>query len=108
MAVNDSFADANTGLADATDWIIDGSSSGTGAVNVTELGGGADAEIYREYDPDDDGTFEIRLQVDAPTGSWHSQDNDLLISTSENARLVVRNVSGGAADYAVAGYEVDN
>ena len=108
MAVNDSFADANAGLADATDWIIDGSTSDTGAVNITELQGGADAEIYREFDPDGDGTFQIRLQLDAPTREWHSQGNDLLVSGSQNARLVVRNVSGGTADYAVAGYEVDN
>lgn len=108
MAVNDSFADANAGLADATDWIIDGSGSGTGAVNITELQGGGDAEVYREYDPDGDGTFEVRLQVDAPTGPWHSQGNDLLVSTSQNVRLVIRNVSGGTADYSVVGFEVDN
>jgi len=108
MAVNDAFADANTGLADATDWIIDGSGSGTGAVNITELQGGGDAEVYREHDPDGDGTFQVRLRVDAPAGEWHSQGNDLLISTDENVRLVIRNISGGAADYAVAGYEVDN
>ena len=108
MGVNDSFADANSGLASSTDWIIDGSSSSTGAVNVTELQGGADAEIYREYDPDGDGTFEVRLLLDSPAGSWHSQGNDLLISTGQNVRLVVRNVSGGASDYAAVGYEVDN
>jgi len=108
MAVNDAFAAANAGLADATDWIIDGSSSGTGAVNVTELSGSAPAEVYRELDPDGDGTFEVRLQIDAPGGAWHSQGNNLLVSTSQNARLVVRNVSGGTADYSVVGYEVDN
>jgi len=108
MAVNDSFADANAGLADATDWIIDGSSSGTGAVNITELQGGGDAKVYREYDPDGDGTFQARLQLDEPTDDWHSQGNDLLVSTAQNVRLVIRNVSGGATDYSVAGYEVDN
>jgi hypothetical protein len=108
MAVNDSFADANTGLADATDWIIDGSSSGTGAVTITELQGGGDAEVYREFDPDGDGTFQVRLQVDAPIGSWHSQGNDLLVSTAQSVRLVVRNVSGGAADFSAVGFEVDN
>lgn len=108
MAVNDSFADANTGLADATDWVIDGSSTDTGALNVTELSGSADAEIYREQDPDGDGTWEYRTQIDAPTGTWHSQGNNLLISQSENVRLVVRNVSGGTADFAATGYEVNN
>lgn len=108
MAVNDSFADANDGLADATDWVIDGSSSGTGAVNITELAGGGDAQIYREQDPDGDGTWEIRTQIDTPSGTWHSQGNDLLVSGAANVRLVVRNVSGGAADFQVAGYEVDN
>jgi len=108
MAVNDSFADANAGLADATDWVIDGSASGTGAVNITELQGGADAEIYREYDPDGDGTFQVRLQVDSAGGAWHAQQNDLLVSTAQNIRLVVRNVSGETADYAAIGYEVDN
>lgn len=108
MTVNDAFAAANTGLADATDWIIDGSGSGTGAVNITELSGGGDAEVYREYDPNGDGTFQVRLQIEAASGQWHSQGNDLLVSTAANVRLVVRNISGSAADYAVAGYEVDN
>jgi hypothetical protein len=108
MAINDAFADANTGLADATDWIIDGSSSGTGAVNITELGGTADANIFREQDPGGDGTWEYRSQIDSVAGSWHSQGNNLLVSTNKNVRLVVRNTSGSSADFAVAGYEVDN
>lgn len=108
MAINDSFADANTGLADATDWVIDGSSSGTGAVRITEFAGTSDAEIYREQDPDGDGTWEYRQKVDSLTGQWHSQDNSLRVSTNANIRLVIRNTSGAANDFMVSGYEVDN
>lgn len=108
MTVNDAYANSNEQLADATDWVIDGSDSETGAVNITEMGGGSDANIFREHDTTGDGTFNIRVQIDTTSGTWHSQGNDLLVAGSQNVRLVIRNVSGTAADFYVTGYEVDN
>jgi len=108
MAVNDAFATSSTGVSDATDVVVDGNSSDTGAVQVTELMGSAAAEIYREHDPNGDGTFEYRTQIDSFTGTWHSQENELLVATNQDVRLVIRNVSGGAGDFAAVGYEVDN
>lgn len=108
MAINDAFVVSNASLADQTDWVIDASTSGTGAVIVTELAGGAAVEIYRELDPDGDGTYELRSQIDSATGTWHSTGNELLLSTADNLRLVIRNVSGGTSGFSAAGYEVDS
>jgi len=106
MAENSSYAKGQSGVADGGTVIIDGSGAGTGAVNITELGGGADAEIRKELDPDGDGTWEVSTLVDNPTGEWHSQDNDFLASQSQNVRTVLKNVSGGTADLWAVGFEV--
>lgn len=108
MAVNDSFAKSVDGLADAGTLIIDASGSGTGAVNITEVAGTASADVDKEYDPDGDTTYEVTTLIESTTGGFHSQGNNLIVSQSENTRLVITNTSGGTADFAVSGYEIDN
>jgi len=108
MAINDSYAYAVAGVADSSALVADGSNTETGAAQVVELGGTAAADIIREVDADGDGTFGVAITIDQLSGEWHSQDNHLRITQSKNSRIRVVNTSGGAADYYVAGYEVDN
>lgn len=108
MAVNDAFAKSTDGLADTNDLIVDGSGAGTGAVNITEMGGTGSCDIYRETDPTGSGTWDVSVQIDSPGGTYHSQGNKLLVSQSEAVRLRINNTSGGTVDVYAAGYEVDN
>lgn len=108
MAVNDSFTESVDALADAGDLIVDGSEGGTGAINVTEFGATGAVDVYREVDPDGDGTFEVSVNIDTQSGNWHSQGNDLIASQSQNVRIRLNNTSGGTIDVYAAGYEVDD
>ena len=108
MAVNDAFVVSVRFVDPGDSAIVDGSSSETGAANITELAGQTDATIYREYDVDGDGTFSPSHQIDERVGSWHSQGNDLLVSTREGVRLRVENTGSNTRDFSFTGYEVDN
>jgi hypothetical protein len=108
MTRNDPFVSTETGVADGGDAIVDGSSAGTGAAEVTELGGSGGVTIYREIDPNGDGTFEISEQLDQTSGLWHTQLNELLVSQSKNVRLRINNISGGTIDVYGIGVEVDD
>ncbi len=108
MAVNDTIVQSTDGLADGGDFIIDGSGLGTGAGNITELSGTGGCDVYREIDPGGDGTYEISIIIDQPSGQWHSQGNQLRVSAASNARIRINNTSGGAADFYATGYEVDD
>ena len=108
MAVNDSYSNSADGLADTGTLIVDGSAAGTGAVEITELGGTGACEVYRETDPNADGTFEVSVLIDSPSGTWHSQLNQLLASQTQDIRLKITNVSGGTIDVFASGYEVSD
>lgn len=108
MAVNDSYVNSADGLANGGDLIIDGTGAGTGAVEVFELGGGGAADIYKETDPNDDGTYEVSVLIDSFSGSFHSQKNQLVVTDSNNHRLRINNTSGGPADFFATGMEVDD
>lgn len=108
MAINDSYTNEADGLADTNSLTVDGSGAGTSAVNITELGATGACEVYREVDSAGDGTWAVSVQIESTSAGWHSQGNDLLASQSQNTRLRVKNVSGGAIDAYVSGYEVDN
>lgn len=108
MAVNDTFHENAIGVADAGEFIVDGSGAGTGAAEVFELGGTGDADVYRETDTNADGTFDLSVKIDDLTGEWHSQLNQLVVSQSNNHRIRVLNVSGASADYYATGMEVDD
>jgi hypothetical protein len=108
MAINDAYHESSNNLADAGEFIADGSTAGTGAAEVFELAGTGGAEIYREEDIDGDGTYEISVKIDSTLGNWHSQKNQLVVSDSKNLRIRVVNISGGPADYYATGMEVDD
>jgi len=106
MARQDPITVSATGVADGSDLIIDGSEGSTGAIDVFELMGTVGCDVFRETDPDGDGTFEISVVIEQPAGDWHSQDNRLTVSQAENTRIRITNTSGGAGDFAASGYEV--
>jgi len=108
MAVNDVYHQTATDVADAADALFTGSSAETGAAEVFELGGTGAAEIYRETDTTGDGTFDLSVQIDSFTGSWHTQLNQFVVSTSNNHRIRVANTSGGSADFFATGMEVND
>lgn len=106
MAINDAYATTET-LASGAELIIDGSSAETGAIDITELGGNGDAEVYRDLDPAEDGTWPETVQIDSGTGQWHSQTNLLTVSEAQPTRLRIVNTTGGSATYYAVGQEVD-
>jgi len=108
MADGDPFVKSITGVSDANDFIIDGSSSSTGAIDLTELGGTGGCDVYREVDTAGDGTWATSVLIEQPSGAWHSQKDVLTISQSANVRLRVNNTSGSIQDFYAAGYEVDD
>jgi hypothetical protein len=108
MAVNDTFHVTGVDVADANALVVDGSTSGTGAAEVHELAGTADAEVYRESDPNDDGTYEISVLIDTTTDNWHSQQNQLTVSQSNNHRIRIVNTSGNPQSYFATGMEVND
>lgn len=108
MAVNDAFAKGQSGVSDTNSVTVDGSSTGTGAVNVTEIFASGDIEVYREIDTADDGSWATSARIDSSTGQTGSQANDYLCSQSQNIRIRVKNVNGNSIDIGLAGYEVDD
>ena len=108
MAVNDAFAAAGTAVADTNSFTADGSSGGTGAAEIQQVIGDAACEIYLEMDPDGDSTFEVSVLIDSFSGGFHSQLNAILVSSSQNVRIRVKNTSGSSANFAVIGLEVNN
>jgi hypothetical protein len=94
------------GLADASDFNIDPSTAGTGAVEIHSIVHGGAADVKFEIDPDGDGTYEITETIDSVSGAGISQQNKIEISDTNNSRLTITNTSGGAADYAVTGVEI--
>jgi len=112
MALNDTYHTASDSVASGGgELIVDGSSTETGAAEVSEFGGDVDVEVYRESDPNDDGTFEVSVLVDtfAPSsGGWHSQDNGLIVSQSNNHRLRIVNTDSVAGEIYATGIEVSD
>lgn len=108
MAINDTVVVADSGIADNNSLIIDGSSTETGSVEVFELGGTVGAEIYKETDLDGDGSYEVSVAVDTTSNSWNTQQNQLVVSQSNDHRLKILNTSGGSGDFYAVGMEVDD
>lgn len=106
MAQDDPYTHSSTGVANGGSFIIDGSNAGTGAIDLTELGGTAAANVYREVDTAGDGTWATSVLIEQPTNNWNSQKNVYTVSMAENVRIRVENTSGASADYYAVGFEV--
>jgi hypothetical protein len=110
MPVNDTYVKSATGVAASGDIIIDGSGSGTGEIDVSEMGGTNGAVIYREVDTAGDGSWSTVVEVDNKTGSWHTQLNNMRCvknpANGDPVRLRINNDSGSSGDYYVLGVEL--
>lgn len=108
MAINSTQVFDASSIANGNSFTIDGSESGTGSVIITEMGGSGSADIYRETDATNDGTYAVSVKMDSLTGDWHTQLNNIVVSANNGVRLRITNTSGGSAAYFAVGKETDN
>lgn len=102
MAINDIFH-RDIHLSSGEFMTVDASGSGTGQVEIQEMGGSNSATIYRSSDSDGDDAYR-NFTIDQASGSWHSQGNALTCSGTMN--LMIENTSDSGAEYFVVGIEV--
>ena len=108
MATGDTYYTSSTGIADTGDLIVDGTGAGTGAAEITELGGTGACDIYREVDTAGDGTWATSVLIGQVSANWHAQINELFCSSAQSVRLRINNTSGGPIAAYAGGVEVDN
>lgn len=108
MAVNDVYHVADEAVAADGSLTAQGSDAETGAAEVFEIGGDVDVTVYRETDVDGDGTYEVSVLIDAFSAPFHSQKNQIVVSTSNNQRLRIENVSETAGSLYATGLEVND
>jgi methylmalonyl-CoA mutase cobalamin-binding subunit len=107
----DVFVESVDALSDSSELTRTTASRGTDE-SILELVVGADADLDRRYDADDDGTFEIDQNVasyagqNVVTGVWLSSV-DTSGRTNAAFQNALVNTSGGAADYAIIGTITD-
>ena len=109
MAINDVYHETAS-VDPGDDLVVDAAGTGTGAAEVFEVGGEVDVVVYRETDIDGDGTFETSVQVDAFSGPFHSQKNQLVVSQANNHRLRIHAVDSNeeSGDVYATGMEVSD
>lgn len=93
-------------LASGQSLIIDGRESSTGKAVVHEIFGDADAKIYKEVDQNNDGSYEVSVLIDASTGRFHSQLNQMQVSEEDNIRLRIQNNHDSEGQFGASGVEV--
>lgn len=111
MALNDFFKKGKKGISSGGEVIIDGSTSGTGGVEIHEVFASGAINMYKEIDTTEDGVFNLSVpieSVESGNGPIHSQKNQIEVSDNENVRLRVVNNSKTSIDCAVNGIEVSN
>lgn len=108
MAINDVYHVADDAVAPDGSLAVPGSEAETGAAEVFEVGGDVDVTVYRETDVDGDGTFEVSVLIDAFSAPFHSQKNQIVVSTSNNQRLRLQNEDDTAGSLYATGLEVND
>lgn len=110
MAINDAYHKAVPDVAPGGDLVVEGQDAETGAVEVFEIGGEPDVEVYRETDTTGGGTYDTSVLIDAFSGNFHSQKNQLVVSANSNHRLRIRAVASNdtAGAVYVTGMEVND
>jgi hypothetical protein len=106
MPAGDFFTAYSADVASGSDFIVDGSTGGTGAVTVQSIAYGGDCDVFLEIDSAGDSSWAVSIPVDSFTGPGYSQQNKIELNSADNMRLRINNTSGGAADFAVTGVEI--
>lgn len=115
MAINDRYTASNDGLANGSDFNVTASGTGTGVVELQELAGTGDCDVFLEIDQGQTGTFEVSVKIGSATddvydtsGNWRIQEPAHWIGndgSNNEVRIRVNNTSGGTIDVAAIGYE---
>jgi len=109
MTEGDFFSVSSLDVPDGGSFTVDPSGSDTGAAEIHTVAGTGSAVIFKEVDVDDDGDYEISVEVesiDSPSYSWHSQNNKIELSQSAGHRLRVVNNDGGNRSFHACGIEI--
>jgi len=105
MAQGDFFTKSDTVSANG-ELIIDGSTTGTGAVELHTFATEEAATVFKDVDVDGDGTFEIEIELVAQSGSLHSQKNKIEVSSTKDMRIRILDTAGNGQGIHVTGIEV--
>jgi hypothetical protein len=105
MAQGDFFTKSGVVSANG-ELVIDGSTAGTGAVELHTFATESGAAVTKEVDVDGDGTFEIQIELVASAGTLHSQKNKIEVSSTNDMRVRIVDTSGGLEGVHVTGIEV--
>jgi len=105
MAQGDFFT--KSGVVSASgEFVIDGSTAETGAVELHTFATEGAATVFKDVDVNNDGTFEINIEVVAQAAPLHSQKNKIEVSSTKNVRVRIEDRSGEANGMHVTGIEV--
>lgn len=103
MAINQVFHETQEQVAAEEEWVIDGSSTETGAAEVFEIGGEPNVRIYRETGQN------VDVLIDAFDGPFHTQKNQLVVSQRNDHKIRIQVIEGSdAGDLYVTGMEVND
>jgi hypothetical protein len=86
--------------------VIDGSTAGTGAVELHTFATEDTANVFKEVDVDDDGNFEIQIEIASQNDGLHSQKNKIEVSSTSNMRVKILETGGVSQGMHVTGIEV--
>lgn len=88
------------------EFVVDGSTSETGAVEIHTIIASAAQQVFKEVDTNGDGTYDLSVTI-ADTGNpLHTQKNKVEVSNESDIRLRVKDKSGTAQGVHVTGIEV--
>lgn len=105
MAQGDFFTKSGVVSANG-EFVIDGSTAETGAVELHTFATEAAATVFKDVDVNGDGTFEIQIEVVAQAAPLHSQKNKIEVSSTKNMRVRIVDTAGNAQGMHVTGIEV--
>lgn len=108
MALNDFFKRGVTDVSVGGEVIIDGSTSGTGAVEIHEVFASGGINIFKEIDTTGNGTFDFSVRIESQDRALHSQKNQIEVSADEDVRIKVVNIANEKINFGVNGIEVSD
>lgn len=108
MALNDFFKRGETGVSVDGEVIIDGSASGTGAVEIHEVFSSGGIDIFKQIDTTGNGTFDFSVRIESQVRALHSQKNQIEVSVDEDVRIKIVNIANEKIDCGVNGIEVSD
>lgn len=104
------FKAVETGVASGNDFIVDARDAETNAAIIAFVVVGADADVYFEADPDDDGTFDFSVKIGSITGPDIQNVIGIPLDrrggTKIPTRLRLNNTGNSSGDFGAVGKEI--